>query len=130
MRRIFALYWHQIVRPTARGSLPSGPMRVERQPGGKMTHVQERFLERKMTEIEQARSWSPRVISKLEALIRSGDDLALYRVNPLAVRARPRHSHVRKRRSVPPCGAKRVVRDELGRGVPPIGHGARLLRRL
>jgi hypothetical protein len=37
-----------------------------------------------MTEIEQARSWSPRVISKFETLIRDGDDLSLYRVNPLA----------------------------------------------
>ncbi|WP_338834436.1 adenylate/guanylate cyclase domain-containing protein [Bradyrhizobium septentrionale] len=49
-----------------------------------MTDIQERLLETKMTEIEQARSWSPRVISKFETLIRSGDDLALYRVNPLA----------------------------------------------
>ncbi len=49
-----------------------------------MTHVQERLLESKMTEIEQARSWSPRVISKFEALIRSGDDPSLFRVNPLA----------------------------------------------
>src|SRR5215467_2861260 len=46
--------------------------------------LQERLLEGKMTEIEQARSWSPRVISKFEALIRSGDDLSLYRINPLA----------------------------------------------
>ena len=37
-----------------------------------------------MTEIEQARSWSPRVISKFETLIRSGDDLSLHRINPLA----------------------------------------------
>src|SRR5689334_17872421 len=49
-----------------------------------MNHVQERLLESKMTEVEQARSWSPRVISKFEALIRTGDDLSLYRVNPLA----------------------------------------------
>lgn len=49
-----------------------------------MTDVQERLLESKMTEIEQARSWSPRVISKFEALIRSDDDLSLYRINPLA----------------------------------------------
>ena len=49
-----------------------------------MTQVQERLLESKMTEIEQARSWSPRVISKFETLIRGGDDLSLYRVNPLA----------------------------------------------
>ena len=46
--------------------------------------LQERLLEGKMTEIEQARSWSPRVISKFEALIRGGDDLSLYRINPLA----------------------------------------------
>jgi class 3 adenylate cyclase len=49
-----------------------------------MTNIQERLLESKMTEIEQARPWSPRVISKFETLIRSGDDLSLYRVNPLA----------------------------------------------
>lgn len=49
-----------------------------------MTHIQETLLESKMTEIERTRSWSPRVISKFETLIRSGDDLSLYRVNPLA----------------------------------------------
>jgi class 3 adenylate cyclase len=49
-----------------------------------MTNLQERLLESKMTEIEQVRSWSPRVISKFETLIRNGDDLSLYRVNPLA----------------------------------------------
>ena len=49
-----------------------------------MTLVQERLLESKMTEVEQARPWSPRVISKFETLIRSGDDLSLYRINPLA----------------------------------------------
>lgn len=37
-----------------------------------------------MTDVEQARSWSPRVISKFETLIRGDDDLGLYRVNPLA----------------------------------------------
>lgn len=49
-----------------------------------MTNIQERLLESKMTEIEQARSWSPRVISKFETLIRNGDDLSLHRINPLA----------------------------------------------
>jgi hypothetical protein len=48
-----------------------------------MHQVQERLLENKMTEVEQARAWSPRVISKFETLIRSGDDLSLHRVNPL-----------------------------------------------
>jgi class 3 adenylate cyclase len=49
-----------------------------------MSGIDDGLLERKMTEIEQARSWSPRVISKFEALIRSSEDLSLYRVNPLA----------------------------------------------
>src|ERR1700746_2273947 len=49
-----------------------------------MTSVDERLLEIKMTQIEQARTWSPRVISKFEALIRGGDEASLYRANPLA----------------------------------------------
>ena len=49
-----------------------------------MSEIQQRLLDSKMTEMEQARAWSPRVISKFESLIRSGDDLDLYRVNPLA----------------------------------------------
>jgi class 3 adenylate cyclase len=49
-----------------------------------MTNIQERLLESKMTEIEQAQTWSPRVISRFETFVRSGDDISLYRVNPLA----------------------------------------------
>jgi class 3 adenylate cyclase len=49
-----------------------------------MANVHERLLESKMIEIERARPWSPRVISKFETLIRSADDLSLYRINPLA----------------------------------------------
>ena len=49
-----------------------------------MTSIDERLLESRMTEIEQARAWSPRVISKFETLIRSGDELSVYRANPLA----------------------------------------------
>ena len=49
-----------------------------------MTSIDERLLENKMTEIEQGRSWSPRVISKFETLIRSGDEVSVYRANPLA----------------------------------------------
>jgi hypothetical protein len=48
-----------------------------------MMLLQERLLESKMIGIEQIRSWSPRVISKFESLIRSGDDFSLYRVNPI-----------------------------------------------
>jgi len=46
--------------------------------------IDERLLESRMTEIEQARDWSPRVISKFETLIRSGDEASVFRVNPLA----------------------------------------------
>ena len=49
-----------------------------------MTSIDERLLENKMTEIEQARAWSPRVISKFETLIRSGDEISVYRANPLS----------------------------------------------
>lgn len=49
-----------------------------------MTSIDERLLESRMTEIEQARPWGPRVISKFEALIRSGDETSVFRINPLA----------------------------------------------
>ena len=49
-----------------------------------MTSIDERLLESKMTQIEQARAWSPRVISKFETLLRTGDEVTLYRANPLA----------------------------------------------
>lgn len=49
-----------------------------------MTSIDERLLESKMTQIEQARAWSPRVISKFETLIRSGEEVSVYRANPLA----------------------------------------------
>ncbi|HKH66010.1 MAG TPA: DUF5939 domain-containing protein, partial [Reyranella sp.] len=49
-----------------------------------MDFIDERLLESRMTQVEQARAWSPRVISRFEALIRSGDEVSLYRANPLA----------------------------------------------
>lgn len=68
-----------------RGKLPGYEYSWSRIWAGRtMTNIQERLLESKMTEIEQARSWSPRVISKFETLIRSADDQWLYRINPLA----------------------------------------------
>src|SRR5437870_4312520 len=60
------------------------PPAIHSEPWKSMTHVEDRLLESKMTEVEQARSWSPRVISKFETLIRGGDTLSLFRVNPLA----------------------------------------------
>lgn len=45
--------------------------------------INERFLDEKLADLEKSKSWSPRVISKLEGLIRTGDDHALFRVNPI-----------------------------------------------
>jgi class 3 adenylate cyclase len=49
-----------------------------------VAHLDEALLERRMTEVERARAWSPCVVSKLEGLLRGGDDVSLYRVNPRA----------------------------------------------
>ncbi len=46
-------------------------------------NINEELLDEKLTELEKVRSWSPRVIAKLEGLIRSGDDYSLFRINPL-----------------------------------------------
>ncbi len=39
-------------------------------------------LEDRLAALEAARSWSPRVVSKLETLLRTGDDLDVFRINP------------------------------------------------
>lgn len=48
------------------------------------TLVDERTLDERLARLEAARPWSPRVVSRLEALIRTADDAALFRINPLA----------------------------------------------
>ena len=45
--------------------------------------INEKLLEDRLGTLEAARSWNPRVISRLEALIRSGEDEAIFRVNPI-----------------------------------------------
>ncbi|MGA8040359.1 MAG: DUF5939 domain-containing protein, partial [Acidimicrobiia bacterium] len=45
--------------------------------------IDESVLEDRLAALESARSWSPRVVSKLEALIRTGDDYDLFRINPI-----------------------------------------------
>jgi len=45
--------------------------------------INEQLLDEKLTKLEEARSWSSRVISKLETTIRTADDFALFRINPL-----------------------------------------------
>jgi hypothetical protein len=45
--------------------------------------LDEQNLEQRLTALEAARSWSPRVVSRLETLLRSDAEEALYRVNPV-----------------------------------------------
>jgi len=46
--------------------------------------IDDNYLEGTLEKIEQARNWSPRVVSKLENSIRTGNDEELFRVSPLA----------------------------------------------
>jgi class 3 adenylate cyclase len=48
------------------------------------TLVDERNLDERLARLEAARAWSPRVVSRLETLLRTGDDAALFRINPFA----------------------------------------------
>jgi len=48
-----------------------------------MATLNEMLLDDLLGKLESVRSWSPRVISKLETLIRTGDDYSLFRVNPI-----------------------------------------------
>jgi class 3 adenylate cyclase len=50
--------------------------------------VEERALDERLARLEAARPWSPRVVSRLEALIRTADDDALFRVNPFTFASR------------------------------------------
>lgn len=45
--------------------------------------IDEKKLEERLVALEAAKSWSPRVVSRLETLLRSGADETLYRINPL-----------------------------------------------
>lgn len=47
------------------------------------TAVDASFIDKALTELESARRWTPRTISKLEALISSADPWAVYRVDPV-----------------------------------------------
>jgi class 3 adenylate cyclase len=45
--------------------------------------INEQVLDERLSQLEQVRHWSPRVISKLETFIRTADDYDLFRINPL-----------------------------------------------
>ena len=50
---------------------------------GMETKIDERALDERLAALEAARAWSPRTISRLETLVRSRDDEAVFRVNPV-----------------------------------------------
>jgi len=45
--------------------------------------IDEKKLEERLTALEAAKAWSPRVVSRIETLLRSPDDAALFRINPI-----------------------------------------------
>lgn len=45
--------------------------------------INEQLLDEKLINLEEARNWSPRVISRLEMTIRTADDYDLFRINPI-----------------------------------------------
>lgn len=45
--------------------------------------INESLLDNALARLEQVRAWSPRLISKLETFIRTADDAALFRLNPV-----------------------------------------------
>jgi class 3 adenylate cyclase len=49
--------------------------------------LNEPLLDSKLAQLEESRAWSARVISRLEALLRTADDYDLFRINPLAYAA-------------------------------------------
>lgn len=52
-----------------------------------MTEINEKFLDTRLAELEGASAWSPRLVSKLENHIRTADDDALFRINPVGFAA-------------------------------------------
>ena len=90
--------------------------------------VDEKALDERLARLEAARAWSPRVVSRLEALVREGEDAALFRVNPFALAAE---------RDLDPDEAvdlllharrARPVRDGLAPGLPALRLRGRELR--
>jgi len=51
------------------------------------TEINEKLLDERLAALESMRSWSPRLIAKLENHIRSAEDNALFRVNPCSFAA-------------------------------------------
>jgi class 3 adenylate cyclase len=49
-----------------------------------VSSVNESLLDERLAALEKVRTWSPRLVSRLESHIRSADDRALFRINPFS----------------------------------------------
>jgi hypothetical protein len=49
--------------------------------------INEQVLDKKLAHLESVRRWRPRVVSKLENMIRTADDYELFRINPFSFAA-------------------------------------------
>ncbi len=85
-----------------------------------MTEINEKLLDERLGALELARTWSPRVVSKLESHIRSADDARSFASIRSALRARRRHSGGRGDRSLPACRVARPLRDGLDPALPDL----------
>ena len=47
------------------------------------SQIDEKLLDEKLEALEKLRTWSPRVVAKLESLLRAPDDFELFRINPV-----------------------------------------------
>ncbi|MCG6859053.1 MAG: adenylate/guanylate cyclase domain-containing protein [Salaquimonas sp.] len=52
-----------------------------------VTEINEKLLDERLAALESGRTWSPRVVSKLENHIHSGEDAELFRINPCSFAA-------------------------------------------
>jgi class 3 adenylate cyclase len=50
---------------------------------GPENKIDAKLLDEKLGAVEKARAWSPRLVSKLEALLNTDDEYQLFRINPL-----------------------------------------------
>ena len=85
-----------------------------------MTAIDEKLLEERLTALESARAWSPRLVSKLESHIRSASDAELLRINPMRFAAEKGLAEDGDDRSLPARRGARPLRDELDPALPDL----------
>jgi hypothetical protein len=74
--------------------------------------IVEKKLEERLVALEAAKSWSPRVVSRLEMLLRSGTEEELYRINPIQFAV---DKSVAEAEAIKSCAASRASISEISR---------------